>query len=996
MSEKYFDVLIQIDASLAVHPPSFVEYNRLAEILQEEAFRKYFFENLQDNRWLPLLRDKHFFVKPPNPVEEKQSIFFPTWPESRYLLRAVEKVPDAVLDIALNLPETDNARVHEDFAEAACKMAPKLAAQWANKECEWVERQDQLYLNLSHYLGNLVQHLTQGGETTTALKLAATLLDLQPDPQYEEKTKNESKERDSEYFLPYYPKPQPKCDTWEFERILKKNLPSLVKAGGIPVFEWLCVLLAKAMRLSRRHDEISEKRIRDYSNIWRPAIEEHEQNQKHDIKDALIDAVRDAAEMLSEQTTEQVSQVVNTLEDESLSWSIFNRIALHILRVNPNSSTELVRIHLLEKEVFENTDLHHEYWLLARDKFDSLNGEEQQSVIDWRLSDEEEDLNRFRARYIETKSQPPTKEEESAFRHAWLRTELALISGYLPLELKKRYDKAVASVGEADHPDFLTYSTGGWTGPTSPKASQELSTWGFQQLLDYLQSWQPTSEPMSDSRDGLARAISGAVGEQPRKYAEECDDILKIVPPLHPKYIRGFIEGFHEAARTKTVFPWAPVLRLCSWVVEQDREFSPEILAQEIGDGREETNWGWTRKRIANLIEAGLPKTEIEIPIRFKNDVWAIIKKLTMDPEPKLGEEVFMNPATNSINTVRGQAMHTAMRYVPWVKRHSVSKKDKTSSDFGDLPEVRDLLRNRLDRRREKTLTVHSVYARWFPWLVAWDEEWARKYKRKIFPGSAAYDDYWKTGWGTYIVFNLPYDNVFKVLKRDYRKALNRLGTLSVELPGASSVDESLAEHLMTYYWRGLIKRRSEGLMNQFFDNANPDLRGHALGFIGDSIANTDASIYPDIMKRFYGLWAWRLGIALKAGDPRPFHSELKAFGKWFGTQKLRPVQWALEQVLMVLKLVGRIDADEAMVSYLANLADEYPKKVLECFRLMVLNEDDGYTMWLWKKHGKRLLSAIIAGADLDTHDQAIDLVHRLGAMGHREYRELLERQGSS
>lgn len=955
---------------------------------------KYFFDQLTNPDWIQPLNSKGLFRNPPESIRKDNYIQYPIWPESRYLLRMVELVPDVVLDIALKLPDTDNVRVHEDFTEAACKMPPNLAAKWAEKERKWVEKQDGFYLNLSYYLGDLVQHLAEGGESATALKLAKALLSLQPDPQYEDKVKGEEKYKESEFYLPYAPEPRAKFDRWEYEQILKKNIPSLVIAGGIPIFEWLCKLLSMAIRLSRRHDENTEKPVRDFSYIWRPAIEEHEQNKKHDIKDTLIDVVRDAAEQLIEQDSDKLTPILEVLNNPRYQkWSIFRRIALHLVRIEPSVEPIVVEHYLRNRELFEDHHLHHEYQLLVRDRFGELTKPDQDEIIGWVLAGEQDRINRVIDWYQEKEKREPTQQELDKGVNIWWRDELAQYAKYLRGDLKDRYDAAVQSEGEANHPEFPSYSTS-WVGPTSPKTSKELYEWSVPVLLKYLQTWQPSSESMSDSRDGLADAIAAAVGEQPDKYAGYCDRFNQLHPQLHPKYIRGFIEGFHKAARNDKSFQWSSVLALCQWVIDQDRDFSLEVLAQEIGDGREETSWAWTRKRIANLIEAGLKKTEFEIPFRFRTKVWAINEKLTIDPEPKSDEKIFIDPATNSINTVRGQAMHTAMHYVLWVRRHigeQVEGEDRTILNFGAMPEVSRLLRDRLDRRKEKTLTVHSVYAKWFPWLVAWDEEWTKRYKHKVFPGRPSLQEYWKTAWGTYIVYNRPYDNVFRVLKRDYRKALKRLDTMQVGLGGENSVDESLAEHLMTFYWRGLIARKPNSLVKQFFALATPELRGHAIGFIGESIAHTDASIHPDIMHRFYDLWSWRLRTAEMADDLSQYESEMMAFGKWFGTQKLRPEEWALEQVLRVLNIVGRIDADEAMVKYLAVLAEKYPIKVIECFRLMALNETDGYKMWLWKKHGKRLLSTIITGTNLDARDQAIDLVHRLGAMGYQEFRDLLQ-----
>jgi hypothetical protein len=74
---------------------------------------------------------------------------------------------------------------------------------------------------------------------------------------------------------------------------LKDHYPELVKAAGLPALELLCELLEKAIQFSPHREEGAE----DFSYTWRPAIEDHPQNLRHTVKDALVSAVRDASEL---------------------------------------------------------------------------------------------------------------------------------------------------------------------------------------------------------------------------------------------------------------------------------------------------------------------------------------------------------------------------------------------------------------------------------------------------------------------------------------------------------------------------------------------------------------------------------------------------------------------------------------------------------------------------------------------------------------------------
>src|SRR5262249_38655182 len=152
----------------------------------------------------------------------------------------------------------------------------------------WIELPYQLLL--PEKLGALVGHLAKGDQVEAALGLARSLLAVLPDPRATEKTGDEET-----YRLP--PEPQARFDAWNYEQILKKNVPDLVATAGEKALTLLCDLLDSAICLSRRSEEDTEPE--DYSCIWHPAIEDHEQNHPSGLRDFLVTAVRDATEQIA-------------------------------------------------------------------------------------------------------------------------------------------------------------------------------------------------------------------------------------------------------------------------------------------------------------------------------------------------------------------------------------------------------------------------------------------------------------------------------------------------------------------------------------------------------------------------------------------------------------------------------------------------------------------------------------------------------------------------
>jgi hypothetical protein len=111
-----------------------------------------------------------------------------------------------------------------------------------------------------------------------------------------------------------------------------------------------------------------------------------------------------------------------------------------------------------------------------------------------------------------------------------------------------------------------------------------------------------------------------------------------------------------------------------------------------------------------------------------------------------------MDPATLSINTTRGQAMHAAVRYALWVRRHiekTPEGKERIAHGFKEMAEVREVLEAHLDPTLDPSLAIRSVYGQWFPWLVLLDPQWASAHVPNIFPQNKPLRDLRDAAWDT-------------------------------------------------------------------------------------------------------------------------------------------------------------------------------------------------------------------------------------------------------
>ena len=131
----------------------------------------------------------------------------------------------------------------------------------------------------------------------------------------------------------------------------------------------------------------------------------------------------------------------------------------------------------------------------------------------------------------------------------------------------------------------------------------------------------------------------------------------------------------------------------------------------------------------------------------------------------------------------------------------------------------------------------------------------------------------------------------------------------------------------MAFYWRGLISLGGDGseLLTRFFEKAHDRLRANAIEYIGRSLENTKEDVPPEIQKRLVAFWNWRLADARETAPGR----ELAAFGWWLASKKLDS-QWAIAQLLEILKAGSKIDPDFLVLEYLADVAPQLPLAVTD------------------------------------------------------------------
>lgn len=966
-----------IDALLLEKSPSKKSLSKFKNTIpHNNATHRYFFERLQDPRWLEPLYRTGFFNPPPSKEwnEELGRFTFSPWPPAQYLLRvaAVESTHQTILTIMQEVSGTDNPFVQRTILQIAQTLPASLAAKLTPAIQGWIN--DELIQTVEFtQISNFITHLAQGKEDDAAIALSEGCF-------------NVLRHRESY------------TERWDYEKILTTNIPLLIKCSATKTLSMLCRLLEEEVYENYiRHrniqkgqeEKIHEEAQRASTRSWQRMIgntRNHFLPGMYELSNLLVGALCQASEQAAQEQHLSMDTVVSLLEE--CHGRIFLRITLYVLSRLPQNSPESVERYLMDQNLFDDSDMRYEYGLLVQTGFSLLSERDQDQWFVW--VEAGPDLQHYEGQYEKHYHTQPSDELVQQYVHTWQRDWLSEIGDKLKGHRKEYYSTLVTELGPAEPEEDFPVMT--WGHPPRDLLIEELRAMSIDRILAYLHEWQPSGDFMSPSHEELGRLITGIISADPEQFAEHADRFQG----YSSIYISAVLQGFTDATRNQHVFNWENVLNLCQWVINQ-RYTQTENGATPFYDPA----WAWASQIVANLI---LNATEAQppiLPISFSTQIWNILKPLTDDPDldheyefDEQNQAIPMEYATHAINSIRGIALHTVITYALWLKsqtKHEENKDDRLYANA--MSEVQAVLERHLDPKIDASPAARSVYGQRLANLVALDRQWIASHLMNLFPQESDRQILRIATWNTYIVFCKPYDDVISLLHGEYGAAIERLDTIKRSSSIIEDPGYRLGEHLIQFYWRGLIPLDSpESLLTHFFSKASDVLRGEVLAFIGRAFYQTGETTPPEIIERCQHLWEWRVSVAQSAKQITPYEYELAAFGWWFRTD-ICPPEWGLHQLETVLALVGHVELNYAVVERLAQIVELYPDQVVRCLEILVKGDTMMWTTSTWNKAVRSILTSALQHKADETQMRVRNIISWLALHDMTDFLDLLSQK---
>lgn len=292
--------------------------------LTNRAAYDYFFNSLQDPAWIMPLFNAGFFTSPDDPIKEGDTIGFPNWSESNFLLRMADKAPDDVFKVVESIPDTKNQRVLEDILQILLKVDAKKSVKLAARVVNFLDV--PFPLRIQNFTADLAAKLADAGHIGASITLIEKLLEVKPDPRIEKMNKDE--------LQTIFIEPRINYSDYDYQEIINKILPSLVKVSPREATNLFCRLLDKTIeyKLAKYSGKIDDDEgpWEDYSTIWRPDIA----TVKHldQPRDGLISALRDSLIALMNSDMDDKEKLSILKEVSSKKFKVFGRITEFTLR----------------------------------------------------------------------------------------------------------------------------------------------------------------------------------------------------------------------------------------------------------------------------------------------------------------------------------------------------------------------------------------------------------------------------------------------------------------------------------------------------------------------------------------------------------------------------------------------------------------------------------------------------------------------------------------
>lgn len=491
-------------------------------------------------------------------------------------------------------------------------------------------------------------------------------------------------------------------------------------------------------------------------------------------------------------------------------------------------------------------------------------------------------------------------------------------------------------------------------------------------LIEKLNTYEPPSTFFSD-REALGSNVEAAAKSNPNRFIA----LLPRIADTKYLYLYAVINAFY--ADIDNLSP--------EQIGSIAKTLSPILSSEPKESGEPRDYYKWARSSAARFTGKAFDKSENKsherITRKEADEVLGLALLLCRDDEPTVErekeEEGNLDPATLSLNTIRGEAMHSIIHAMVWANRNK--------ADDGFKDRVFEELTRSL---KDPTQAIRTVYGMHYAPIWGTREEWAEKNRDVIFSD----DEFGRAAIDAYTNYSSVHPDTISILGDVYRRQLPRLVAEPSDTDRRDMAREGLkhlVQHLSLHYWYGTIDLSDGSMMKELLDTAHPKYLSEVINFVGFRLYKADErerEVTEEELVRLVDLWQYVLAL-VKDDDSKK--EALEDFGTWFASGKFED-GWSLDQLLEALKIAGSVDLDFAILERLEKMAASHPAEAVGIIDAMVDGATrDRWAIGSWRDNAVSILKTAYQSDDAAIKKAVIDLVNKLLRKGYEEYRGVVK-----
>ncbi len=865
---------------------------------EKETDRQYFFSRLKNPLWIQPLADRGCFACPPE-ISHLPGGYLqcPFWPELEFLKEICKDAPsdivDAVIQIVLEIPPTDNPRVYEEMIDLVLQLSGANSTRLKPKVLEYAKLERRL---VPSKLARILAQWTSKEQTNAALELADVLVQFAPDPNAQEKKRKyieiskHLSARDEEYLtlmMTTKLEPVPPFNSIYLD-VLNEGVRPLVKKEPYKVALILVNATDNMIRLGKHNDDLASGKSTDYLELWCPRLTKP-RRECPDLRESLVHTLTYACESVWKRSSDLIGDLDIALRGQR--WDVFKRIRQHLYGLHLSQHTRpFIRELILAHDDYSQLQYGYEFQQMVRlacKHFgsDLLTEEECTEIFDAILKGPPREF------YLEWMGEHFTESEfaqqKRDFHHRQLRPFEPLLFGRYSDYFEELESSRSADEITDENYSRVSESEGGTVRSRSPKSPQELANLTDHKLLDYINRW---NNEHRDKDDWLIEITMEALAGAFQSVFKDC-----IIPSdtrlnfwigsrhnIHrPIYVRAMINAMQDIVKGKNHDKLDKWLPFCEWVISHPdpQDEHPYGTAQLWDRSSETPRWHTARRAVCDFIETCFER-DSEVSISNRGQLGRLLGMLCTQYDWLLEQKVQTPPngddrLIETIDTTRGRALENLVRMGFWLRRRD---------DNAEITEMKAILNKRFDSESDCPLkpTEYAILGRLYQSIFDLDSRWAAASKSLVFPQH----DFpaWLQAFAGFLRYSHPEKQIFDRVRDEYQFALDNMRRLELREPLEDGLKEILGQHLFKYYIWGVLPLEGAGSLLDGFFKATVSNRQHwaaLFGYVGRRLKNTKKPLDTMIACRIHDYLEWRL----QTGEPL----ELREFSNWLEADCLHP-----------------------------------------------------------------------------------------------------------